>query len=623
MFATRTSLSLIFGGLLTLTLAFGQATQEEQPVLTGNYDEMEPGQRRLIDDWFERYNKVMGENQDPEEGFNGLPMSVKTTYQAVTNALLTTELTNEAGESLGTAIDLVQHIETVRGKVKKAGGDQQFRMYCQLKEGTREILEESQEFKRGHDNTVYHKGYPLNYRQQGGVPAMQISMSLDGKRADIDVDYRSSKFPAALFNGHLTSSNSDIRAGNNFDRHTNRWSGMQDWWVNWFALPFVNKDLVDSDDATEIIPKTPPKGRGRAYEAAHDFFNSWLVEQKPEIAMSYVSARAFQCMELETGEPLDMGMAPFQMLVGLRSVNEALGPVSDLSDVMTGMRVNEPELRAVEQPHHSSFVLYDVAESRALAFDCANRGLPENEVPQGSPNSFGKYFGSVFFMKGPKGQGETLALLWQKESGNWKIVAYESEPEASAADIPDLRTAIATGAVPRIKGNPAQIEASQGFLNSWFIEKDYEKTLGYFADECLDCINLFLQEGEEPFEGKKNLTERLGLGLKRTAEALGSFKDLGGAISGVEIVNPEHPIVTHSQESDFTIVGSPNYVAGNYGCAYRLSGGDLLPAPDNPVYGNYYILGFQTRTFTGQPAVLFTLWGRRGGDWKIVAFHVE
>ena len=106
-------------------------------------------------------------------------------YQAVTYALLTTELTDQQGNSLGNTLELVLHVETVKGKVKGAGGDQQFRMYCQLKPGARELLERSQEFKRGHDNTVYHQGYPLTYRQQGRAPSMQISLPKDEKRADV------------------------------------------------------------------------------------------------------------------------------------------------------------------------------------------------------------------------------------------------------------------------------------------------------------------------------------------------------------------------------------------------------------------------------------------------------
>ena len=95
-----------------------------------------------------------------------------------------------------------------------ASGDRQFRMYVRLMPNAREMLERSREFKRGVDNSIYHKGYPLNYREQRGTPSIQFSIALDGRQADIDVDYRSSMFPVGLLNGHLSSANSDVRAGN-------------------------------------------------------------------------------------------------------------------------------------------------------------------------------------------------------------------------------------------------------------------------------------------------------------------------------------------------------------------------------------------------------------------------
>ena len=39
-----------------------------------------------------------------------------------------------------------------------------------------------------------------------------------------------------LFNGHLTSANSDVRAGNNFTRHANRWTGLRNWWEGLLGL---------------------------------------------------------------------------------------------------------------------------------------------------------------------------------------------------------------------------------------------------------------------------------------------------------------------------------------------------------------------------------------------------
>ena len=41
--------------------------------------------------------------------------------------------------------------------------------------------------------------------------------------------------PAAMFNGHLTSANSDVRAGNNHERHNGRWGGFVAWWQGVFG----------------------------------------------------------------------------------------------------------------------------------------------------------------------------------------------------------------------------------------------------------------------------------------------------------------------------------------------------------------------------------------------------
>ena len=65
----------------------------------------------------------------------------------------------------------------VRGKIPGASGDEQFRIYVVLRPDAVATLEKSREFRRGADNTVYHKGYPINYRQQGGVPSMSACRS--------------------------------------------------------------------------------------------------------------------------------------------------------------------------------------------------------------------------------------------------------------------------------------------------------------------------------------------------------------------------------------------------------------------------------------------------------------
>src|SRR5262245_14438765 len=174
---------------------------------------------------------------------------------------MTTPLTDRSGASLGDALALVERVETVRGEVAGARGDRQFRMYVRLTPGAIDTLSRSQQFKRGSDNSVYHKGYPTNYREQGGAPSVQVSIALDGRRAAIDVDYRASTFPVALFNGHLTASNSDVRAGNNYDRHLNRWSGFQNWWRGFFGVHQERAPELTESARPLAIPETPRIGK--------------------------------------------------------------------------------------------------------------------------------------------------------------------------------------------------------------------------------------------------------------------------------------------------------------------------------------------------------------------------
>ena len=160
---------------------------------------------------------------------------------------------------LGLAIDRVEAVNRIAGQYDGLGGDQQFRIYVTLKPGTRELLEKSREFFVDHENTVYHVGFPHSYRQAGKEPNMQMSMSEDGLRADIDVDYRSSRSPQSLFNGHLTASNSDVRAGDNPKLHNARWSGLIMWWQDTFGKLQVvlpkPVDLANTDRA--MGPPTP------------------------------------------------------------------------------------------------------------------------------------------------------------------------------------------------------------------------------------------------------------------------------------------------------------------------------------------------------------------------------
>jgi hypothetical protein len=56
----------------------------------GSYSSLRPEQKRLIDDWFKRFSSVVTRTVDAGQGYDNLPLSTKTTFNAVTHALLTT-----------------------------------------------------------------------------------------------------------------------------------------------------------------------------------------------------------------------------------------------------------------------------------------------------------------------------------------------------------------------------------------------------------------------------------------------------------------------------------------------------------------------------------------------------
>jgi len=166
----RTMMPVVGVAAMAVMVMGGSAQQKaaDQSFGTG-WEDLAPAQQVLLEDWIQRFSGVTGEKLDPRKAFGEAPVSLRTTYDAVTNALLTTTLTAENAESLGTALDLISSMETVHGKVTGARGDVQFRVYALLKPGAMDTLIKSREFKRTRDNTVYQKGYPISFRQQGGT----------------------------------------------------------------------------------------------------------------------------------------------------------------------------------------------------------------------------------------------------------------------------------------------------------------------------------------------------------------------------------------------------------------------------------------------------------------------
>ena len=626
------------GMMVLLLLPVGVLAGQEpaagtQPQFHGKYEELRPAQKQLIDEWYAEYNRMTNDHSEPTE-YNQFSLSTRTTYEAVTHALMTTNLTDKSGKPEGTALDLVQAIEAINGKVARARGDLQFRMYVLLKPDALQKLKDSSEFFRDRDNTIYHHGFPLNYRQDG-TPSIQISMAKDGRHADIDVDYRSSGFPSGLFNGHLTSANSDVRAGNNTQIHLQRWQGLPDWWHSLFGLPGVvddpNGDLLPGD-----VPPIPRKAEGKLEDAVQDFLQAWLVERKPELSASYLSVRSFACLEEygpQAGNEINAGVAPYVAARDFAATSRAVGTATSLQAAVQPASLDERDIKPMKQPYQAMFSLYQVPNGVAADFECdpakAFEDFDSSRV-SGTAAKYGRYFASVFRLKARSGKSDALTLLWTKEGKYWRVVAWEIEAqEAKPGVIPDTRRRKRLAAPPpakaRVTADPALLEASHDFLHTWLVDDNFDRAATYLSPRCNDCVNFYLAQGEKPPATTEEYSAYIRTALTTVGKDLGKVQHLHDALEPVRAEHDDLQVVEHAGEQAYTLVAVPDYLAGSFLCDKRSSKNPYAPA-DGPAqqkeYGNYYATLFTLRTPGDHPAALTLLWGKENQKWKIIAYEV-
>jgi len=401
-----------------------------------NYKDLTSRQRELFASYLADYNKKTGFAVTPEAAYDGLSTSERTTFDAITHALSRSQLTDADGKPLGTAIDLVVGIERIAGQYYGRQGDEQFRVYCHLKPGAREILEKSREFKFSEENIVYHVGYPYSYRQAGKVPNIQFSISEDELKADIDVDYRSSKLPSAMWNGHLTAANSDVRAGDNHKRHNDRWAGLVNWWS-----VILGKMPTESDPQGELLPSEPPKTAtplppnrtpgaqiAEVWDATQELLTDWLVRRNDE-AVGFLSDQALACAQLEDGtdpKTLTSAQARERLRQVMRAVSSEIGKAANLTQVIEAVTPWRTAFRVVKQPFEGEFSIVEAPDSFAERFRCEGRSREAQLRALSEGNlRYGTYYGAVFRFRGGTSRGGVLALLWTKQGGAWRVLAWE------------------------------------------------------------------------------------------------------------------------------------------------------------------------------------------------------
>jgi len=590
----------------------------------GAYAELTPAQQRLIDGFIATYNELEGTSLG-SDAYDNLPVSARTTFAAITNALMNTTLSDGAGQTLGTALDLVEDVDMVRGHVMGARGDMQFRIYVVLRQDALEILDKSRQFSRHADNTIYHTDYPINYRQSGGIPSIQFSIAADQIRADIDVDYRSTALPKVLFDGHLTAANSDVRAGDNYDRHVNRWGDLLNWWHNLFG--FYQGD-TPQDEEVEVslmdpIPATPRvSADAELTVAVEDFLTSWIVEAEPAQAMAYFSESAYNCVsELEESSE-SLQMAPLRILEDMRHAAQMVGEVSDLSGVVGPAPIANRRVSVIEHENAALFELARVPQDLAAALMCKPHGAVQTPLRF---RSLDRFYAASFRLTDSGGEEVDLLHLWHEDAGEWKLVALhldvgldvgrtlEIDPGASAGPVEPL---------PRAPADPELAQVVDDFLSDWLLARDYDRVVDYFAPHSHACMDLLHAESGASRATGRAAERQLVAGLSEIAEFVGQPAELGDGIRAAEPWNPDLRLMEHDAQQTYALLALPDRLAHSVNCANRAAGRHYAGHIEEGVYGNYFAVLFQLETAGGHGPILAFLWSKDGGEWQITSYNV-
>lgn len=594
--------------LMGLALSAGVAGQTSGG--TGEYKDLLPEQQRPIRDLVERYNQISGKNEDAAKLYNSARLSVRTTYDAITNALLTTKLTAADGRPLGSALEMIDVIEEIAGEVRGAPGDRQFRVYVTLKEGAVERLEQSTQFRRGADNTVYHRGYPMSYRM-AGVPSIQVSIARDRRRADVDVDYRSSAFPAGLFNGHLTAANSDVRIGDNYARHAERWQGLFRWWLSFFGATAVVTERAE-EAQKELALDARAQSRGKLEPAVKDFFTTWLVEGQAAAAVSYFSRESFGCLEQDAkrqGKELPAGLTLVKTKIDMDRYAKSIGGGKAMRTVLEPVKGWDSRLRPVKQAEDNGFSLFELPESMVKAELACQLPEPGGEDRKGE--RYGKYYGSVTrFARGDGGRSGAVLMIWTKDHKRWKIVGVKSADAEDPAVVSLERREVGEEERPGEEANPDPeiVPAAKEYLESWLVRRDYKKAMAAISPRARGCVE---NAGQDRGEA----------GFAQVAKRVGRVKELTGALRPVSVWNRDTRIVRHAQENAYTLLSIPDGMAQSLLCENR--GKPVSVAPGSPVYGRYYLTLFVIRGKKEATGALSSLWEKEDGRWKLIAWELQ
>ena len=436
------------------------------------------------------------------------------------------------------------------------------------------------------------------------------------------MDYRSSRFPKALFNGHLTAANSDVRAGSNLETHDNRWAGLNGWWLEIFGFSLGTRAKPPMEVTTGRARPISLNPRVRADQgidaSAHDFLKSWVVDKQSNNAAAYLSRRSYPCLEKIAGNKQNSpGMVQFRTMIAMDNFNATIGKVTRVADVFEAAENWSPELKEVKNAYPAEFRLVGVPPDMAHDEEC---GQPP--VERSGKKAKEKFFATAVRVKQGDSRNQVAMLLWTQEGKYWKIVSIRNEDSNDVGITPKTAAVVppVTEAEPeQIAGDPEAVRDITSFYQSWIGKRDTAEAVRFTSRRLYQCL-------ESPSEGEKAMepAERIRRGLEMPLQRIPNGPNLSDKMLAVQSVNEFVRSVEHQNSRAFAIMALPDQMADSFGCEEpHLREKAQLLRPNDAKYGTYYLSDSRLDFGEEESPAFLLLWTKEKDRWKIIAWAVE
>ena len=371
------------------------------------YVELDAERQRIFDTYARAMNVKLGENLSPEERFRALSPSEQTTFDAITHALMHSTLTDDAGQPLGRALDLVAGVDRIAGE--QAGTER--------RSAVPDLRDAAAERARRAGAIARVRPEPREHGLPRGLSALVPSGRGRAERAVLDGRGRAaaptstSTIARARRRNRCSTAISRRRIrmcgpGDNAQRHERRWSGFANWWSDVFGAVRFGDQRDEAAGPFGGAPTRPPSpvppnrpanaSIPDIADAVQEFLTDWLIRRNYQEAAAFFAPDVLPLRRRFDGhESQDLAGAPAagEPAAAGEDGEDQWGRPTSLTEAMNPVVPWSPAVRIVKHAFEQDFTIVEAPTELGAQYECGATP-PKKFVPSATPQ-YGTYYGAL------------------------------------------------------------------------------------------------------------------------------------------------------------------------------------------------------------------------------------